>query len=417
MGAALYRKGDLIQLIKASRGFEQQSSHWDSPHNLKRMAVIQDDALFRRAQLGAPSRLYGGLVSSQYVETGGIGSVGQPKKFYAMLPQLPMLVLFADEDVDAMVSRHFKLGMPRLELGQYLISHGAEVDLSKEGRHMMQARERGAQRVEPQTGRRGVTTALQQISTYRSIVGSEMGDPVPTQQLPAVVPPAVVPPSSAVAFTTNFFKRPKWPAPKFPIDWPAPGVLTKPMLRLSRAPSPAASSTSSVHAGESAAEVSERSRSESLSPAGSQPRGQHESRDQAKKVTPATWAAAPVRKMGRGGFDAPSGPGMVAGLSHGAWQPPLAGQKRPIQPSKSPMKVPTKIQRQKNVQYQLSQQDLQQPPSRVYLPSAPMGAPRAPETSKRSLANDLTERELLDREVRASEELYTVPGELQGKCG
>ncbi|MCP4545437.1 MAG: hypothetical protein GY835_03085, partial [bacterium] len=53
--------------------------------------------------------------------------------------------LFADEDVDAMFRRHFKLGMPRLELGQYLIAHGAQVDMTKVGRQMLQARERGAQ--------------------------------------------------------------------------------------------------------------------------------------------------------------------------------------------------------------------------------------------------------------------------------
>ncbi|MCP4535760.1 MAG: hypothetical protein GY832_01275 [Chloroflexi bacterium] len=45
-------------------------------------------------------------------------------------------------------------------------------------------------------GRRGVTMALDQINTYRSIVGSEMGDPVPVQQLPTTmddtVPPLMV---------------------------------------------------------------------------------------------------------------------------------------------------------------------------------------------------------------------------------
>ncbi|MCP4549733.1 MAG: hypothetical protein GY835_25025, partial [bacterium] len=61
---------------------------------------------------------------------------GQPRKFYAPLPQQSTLVLFADEDVDAMIRRHFKLGMPRLELGQFMIAHGADVDMSKVGRQM-----------------------------------------------------------------------------------------------------------------------------------------------------------------------------------------------------------------------------------------------------------------------------------------
>ncbi len=45
-----------------------------------------------------------------------------------------LLVLYADEDVDAMINRHFKLGMPRLELGQYMIGVGGDVDLTKVGR-------------------------------------------------------------------------------------------------------------------------------------------------------------------------------------------------------------------------------------------------------------------------------------------
>ncbi len=59
--------------------------------------------------------------------------------------------------------------------------------------------------MDPQTGRRGVTTALEQINTYRSVVGSEMGDPVPMQQLPTAMD-EVVPLGTAVAFTRDFFK-------------------------------------------------------------------------------------------------------------------------------------------------------------------------------------------------------------------
>ncbi len=111
-----------------------------------------------------------------------------------------------------------------------------------------------------------------------------------------------------------------------------------------------------------------------------------------------------------------TGPGALeAGPRQGGYQPPLAGQERPAQPSQSPMKVSPKVQRQKNMQYQLSQQDLQQPPSRVYLPSAPMGAPRAPEMSQRSLANAAAEQQLLEQEVRANDELYRFPGETPGE--
>ncbi|MCP4535759.1 MAG: hypothetical protein GY832_01270 [Chloroflexi bacterium] len=109
------------------------------------MAEMQNDVLTCRTQLGTTNRLYGGLVTGQYATQGGIGLVGQPRKFYALLPQLTTLVLYAHEDVDSMIYRHFKLGMPRLELGQYLIGVGGDVDMTKVGRQMLQSRERGMQ--------------------------------------------------------------------------------------------------------------------------------------------------------------------------------------------------------------------------------------------------------------------------------
>ncbi|MCP4549732.1 MAG: hypothetical protein GY835_25020 [bacterium] len=94
-------------------------------------------------------------------------------------------------------------------------------------------------------------------------------------------------------------------------------------------------------------------------------------------------ATPPVKKMGRGGFDAHLRPGADgAGPSHGGFRLP---QKHPAQTSQSPMKVSPKIQRQRAIQYQISQEDLQPQPTQLFLPSAPMGAPRAPEASQRSL--------------------------------
>ncbi len=116
-------------------------------------------------------------------------------------------MLYADKDVDSMIDRHFKLGMPRVELGQYLLANGAQVDMTKVGRQMLQSRERGLQQTEPSTDRRGMTTALDQIHTYRSVFGSKMGDLVPMQQLPTMMDDTM-PPSSIVQFTTGFFK---WP--------------------------------------------------------------------------------------------------------------------------------------------------------------------------------------------------------------
>ncbi len=88
-GSILFSRGDLFQLIKTVGGFEQHSILWDSPHNLQRMAEMQNEVLARRTQLGAINQLYGGLVTGQYATAGRIGTAGQPKKFYVPLPQLP----------------------------------------------------------------------------------------------------------------------------------------------------------------------------------------------------------------------------------------------------------------------------------------------------------------------------------------
>ncbi|MCP4548021.1 MAG: hypothetical protein GY835_16270, partial [bacterium] len=324
-GTIIYCKGDLFQLIKNAGGFVQNENLWDSPRNLRRMFGMQNETLARHEQLGAITRLYGGEVSGQYVLASSFGTEGHPKKFYAPLPKLSMLELYADEDVSAMVGRHFKLGMPRLELGQFLIANGADVDITKEGRQLQQARERGAQCTELQTGRRGMVMALEQINTYRSVLGSEMGDPVPIQQLPTTLD-EVVPPTAATAFKEGFFRRPLLVA-QFKIDQKAPRAVVRPP---SRGSSPAVSSASSVGMGEGAADIARRARAESLSPGtGAEQRDQRASRDTAKKTTPATravgrgipspgssadWpkeiAAPPVKPVGRGrgGFDAHPAP-------------------------------------------------------------------------------------------------------------
>ncbi len=61
---------------------------------------------------------------------------------------------------------------------------------------------------------------------------------------------------------------------------------------------------------------------------------------------------------------------------------PLVGHKRAAVASQSPKKTDAKVARQVQAQYRLSQQDLQLAPVRVYLLSAPMGVPRAFETTK-----------------------------------
>ncbi len=83
------------------------------------------------------------------------------------------------------------------------------MDLTKVGRQLLQSREQGTQRTEPSTGRRGVMMMLDQINTYCSVVGSEMGDLVPVQLLPTTMDDTV-PPSTVVQFREGFFK---WPLP------------------------------------------------------------------------------------------------------------------------------------------------------------------------------------------------------------
>ncbi len=138
-GMIMFAKGDLIQLIRNAGDFDQQGCLWDSPHNLCRMSEMQNEVLQHRNKLLTFTHLYGGMVSPQYIVQGGPGSLGQPKKFYAPLPLLTMVLAHDEEDVDAMVYRHFKLGMSKFELGQFLITLRCDVDLSKIGRQLLQS--------------------------------------------------------------------------------------------------------------------------------------------------------------------------------------------------------------------------------------------------------------------------------------
>ncbi len=179
----LFTKGDLIQLIRNMADFNLQGCLWDSPHNLQRMAQMQDDMLACCNVLNTFTRLYGGLVSPEYMVAGGPGSPGQLKKFYAPLPLLPTVESMDEEEVDTLIECHFKMGMSKFELGQFLITVGCKVDLTKFGRQLLQHCERGMQQSEPATGRRGLTLQIQQISEWWSIFGSEHGEPALLQLL------------------------------------------------------------------------------------------------------------------------------------------------------------------------------------------------------------------------------------------
>ncbi len=91
------------------------------------------------------------------------------------LPLLPTVEAMDGEEVDALIAWHFKTGMSKFELGQFLITLGCKVDLTKFRRQQLQRQERGMWQSEPSTGRRGTMVQIQQISTWQSIFGSDMG--------------------------------------------------------------------------------------------------------------------------------------------------------------------------------------------------------------------------------------------------
>ncbi len=57
------------------------------------------------------------MVQLVYAAEGGYGSPGQPSKFYALVPVLPIVDFMDDEGVDALIEEHFQTGMSRFELG------------------------------------------------------------------------------------------------------------------------------------------------------------------------------------------------------------------------------------------------------------------------------------------------------------
>ncbi len=108
--------------------------------------------------------------------------------------------------------------MSKFELGQFLISLGCEVDLSKFGRQLLQRREWGSQQSKPATGRRGMMVQIQQIDSWRSSFGSNQGDPVPPQLWLASLDDDI-PTTMVMQFHLQLqFKWPFEPPKKFRID-------------------------------------------------------------------------------------------------------------------------------------------------------------------------------------------------------
>ncbi len=58
---------------------------------------------------------------------------GQPKKSYTPVPVLPIVDFIDEDEVDTLIERHFRTGMSKFELGQFLIMLGCKVNLTKFG--------------------------------------------------------------------------------------------------------------------------------------------------------------------------------------------------------------------------------------------------------------------------------------------
>ncbi len=268
----IFAKGDLMALIQKEGDFDRRGPLWDSPHNLQKMAEMQDAVLARCKDTF--TRLYGGLVPPMYAIEGGPGSPGQPVKFYALVLVLLIVDPFDEEEVNILIDQHFHIGMSKFELGQFLIKLGCNVNLTKFGRALLQKWERGLQCSELATGRQGMTLQTQQISSWQSGYGSKMGDIVPLQSPGAFE--EMLPTPTIIQARKPMFKKPFIPVCTFQVTPPP------------RDASPVGSAASLMQMGVTTTIYVEKKKSacaESPSPETlDRNRREHQSRDLSKKV-------------------------------------------------------------------------------------------------------------------------------------
>ncbi len=140
-GPRVYLKEDIIQLMKEIGGFFSQAPLMDICFNLHQMSTMQQQQLVSRASTF--THLYGGMALTECALVNGPGSPGQPPKFYAPLPLLPQMGDMDPDELREDIMHFFRMGMPRLDLGRYLIRLGCPIDLRKVSKQMQQSRERG----------------------------------------------------------------------------------------------------------------------------------------------------------------------------------------------------------------------------------------------------------------------------------
>ncbi len=98
------------------------------------------------------------------------------------------------------------------------------------------------------TGRRGMTVQIQQISTWQSSFGSEMGDPMPPQQQTGGLD-ETIPTTMITQYWQPVFKKPYMLVRRFQIQMTPPVIWAGIAL-------PAGSAASLIHLGASAANYS-----------------------------------------------------------------------------------------------------------------------------------------------------------------
>ncbi len=165
-GVVLFTKGDIIMLIKRAGDFFWEGILFDSDYNLGKMVDMQDEVLERRK--GTFMHLYRGLVLPEYAVDGGPGTPNQLLKFYVPVPILSTVEGLDHNKLDTLFKHHFKYGMSRFELDQFLIQLSCKVDLTKFNCQLLQRWECGMQQGELSTARRGVMLDQQQILAWHS---------------------------------------------------------------------------------------------------------------------------------------------------------------------------------------------------------------------------------------------------------
>ncbi len=138
---------------------------------------------------------------------------------------------------------------------------------------------------EPATRRRGMMVQIQQISTWQSSFGSEMGDPTPSQQQMGGLDETILT-TMITQYQQLVFKKLYTLVRRFHIQMTLPVIQARTM-------SPVGSAASLIHLGASAADYSGKEKAPAWEegPSPSAMDGQqteHEGRDLTKKMSPST---------------------------------------------------------------------------------------------------------------------------------